>query len=60
MLPFDALLFDFDGVLVDSEPIHYACWIEVLRPLAVLTAPTLMIAGWVLACIATILHVRRH
>ena len=31
-MPFDALLFDFDGVLVDSEPIHYDCWIEVLSP----------------------------
>ena len=33
--PFDAILFDFDGVLVDSEPLHYACWAEVLRPLGV-------------------------
>jgi beta-phosphoglucomutase len=28
----DAILFDFDGVLVDSEPIHYDCWMEVLGP----------------------------
>ena len=32
MPTFDAILFDFDGVLVDSEPIHYDCWIEVLKP----------------------------
>jgi beta-phosphoglucomutase len=29
---FDSILFDFDGVLLDSEPLHYACWVEVLRP----------------------------
>lgn len=32
---FDAILFDFDGVLVDSEPVHWACWAEVLKPLGV-------------------------
>ena len=32
MPSFDAILFDFDGVLVDSEPIHYDCWIETLAP----------------------------
>lgn len=26
----DALLFDFDGVIVDSEPVHMACFQEVL------------------------------
>ncbi len=31
----DAILFDFDGVLVDSEPVHYACWREVLAPFAI-------------------------
>jgi HAD superfamily hydrolase (TIGR01509 family) len=25
-------LFDFDGVLVDSEPVHWCCWNEVLAP----------------------------
>ena len=30
---YDAILFDFDGVLMDSEPVHYACWSEALRPL---------------------------
>jgi beta-phosphoglucomutase len=35
---FDAILFDFDGVLADTEPLHWACWAEVLRPLgAILT-----------------------
>ena len=33
--PFDAILFDFDGVLIDSEPLHCACWAEVLKPLGV-------------------------
>jgi beta-phosphoglucomutase-like phosphatase (HAD superfamily) len=32
---FDAVLFDFDGVLADSEPLHYACWVEALAPLGV-------------------------
>ncbi len=32
---FDAILFDFDGVLIDSEPLHCACWAEVLKPLGV-------------------------
>lgn len=36
--PFDAILFDFDGVLADTEPVHWACWAEVLNPLgAILT-----------------------
>jgi len=35
MPEFDAILFDFDGVLVDSEPVHWACWAEVLAPLGV-------------------------
>ena len=35
MPPFDAILLDFDGTLVDSEPIHYACWLEVLAPFGV-------------------------
>jgi len=32
---FEAILFDFDGVLVDSEPIHCDCWREALAPLGV-------------------------
>jgi beta-phosphoglucomutase len=31
----DALLFDFDGVLADTEPIHYACWKEILEPFGI-------------------------
>ncbi len=27
---YDAILFDFDGVLADSEVLHYACWTEIL------------------------------
>jgi beta-phosphoglucomutase len=30
---YDALLFDFDGVLADTEPLHCAAWAEVLAPL---------------------------
>jgi len=32
MPTFDSILFDFDGVLADSEPVHCACWAEVLAP----------------------------
>ncbi len=32
MTPFKALLFDFDGVLADSEPIHWSAWHETLQP----------------------------
>src|SRR5947209_19619557 len=31
MPEFEAILFDFDGVLLDTEPVHWACWAEVLR-----------------------------
>src|SRR3954470_12575719 len=36
MAAFDAIFFDFDGVLIDSEPVHWACWAEVLAPLGVI------------------------
>ena len=32
---YDAVLFDFDGVLVDSEPVHHAAWQTVLAPYAI-------------------------
>ena len=32
---YQAVLFDFDGVLVDSEPIHFDCWRQVLLPLGI-------------------------
>jgi len=35
MPPFDAILFDFDGVLADTEPVHFAAWAEALAPLGV-------------------------
>ena len=35
MPEFEAILFDFDGVLLDSEPVHCACWAEVLAPIGV-------------------------
>ena len=38
MSAYEAVLFDFDGVLVDSEPIHFECWGEILKPFG-LTLP---------------------
>ena len=35
MPEFDAILFDFDGVLADTEPVHFACWAETLAPLGI-------------------------
>src|SRR5215469_14278542 len=29
---YEAILFDFDGVLVDSEPVHFECWREIVKP----------------------------
>lgn len=34
-MSWDALLFDFDGVLADTEPIHFACWRELLSPFGI-------------------------
>ncbi|MGH9631009.1 MAG: HAD family hydrolase [Bryobacteraceae bacterium] len=36
MSSYEAVLFDFDGVLVDSEPVHFSCWQEILKPFGVL------------------------
>src|SRR4051794_27349958 len=30
MSSFDSVFFDFDGVLMDSEPVHWSTWAEVL------------------------------
>jgi HAD superfamily hydrolase (TIGR01509 family) len=30
--PIHAVIFDHDGTLVDSEPVHLACWRKVLTP----------------------------
>jgi HAD superfamily hydrolase (TIGR01509 family) len=32
---YDSILFDFDGVLADTEPVHFRCWREVLRDFGV-------------------------
>ncbi len=32
---YDAILFDFDGVLLDSEPVHFECWKQVLEPFGI-------------------------
>ena len=35
MTRYDAILFDFDGVLCDTEPLHFECWKKVLAPFGV-------------------------
>jgi len=35
MAQYEAVLFDFDGVVVDSEPVHYECWQEILTPFGI-------------------------
>lgn len=35
MPDYQAVFFDFDGVLIDSEPLHYQAWSEVLAPLGI-------------------------
>jgi len=32
---YDGILFDFDGVLADTEPIHFECWCEILKPFGI-------------------------
>ncbi len=32
---YDAIFFDFDGVLLDSEPLHCDCWAKVLAPFGI-------------------------
>jgi HAD superfamily hydrolase (TIGR01509 family) len=34
-LRFDAILFDFDGVLADTERVHHACWNRILEPFGI-------------------------
>ncbi len=35
MPDYQAILFDFDGVLADSEPVHFEAWREVLKPFGI-------------------------
>lgn len=32
---YQAVFFDFDGVLVDSEPTHFECWRDILLPFGI-------------------------
>jgi len=35
MMTYDALLFDFDGVLADTERAHHSSWNEILEPFGI-------------------------
>ena len=47
MHTYDAILFDFDGVLVDSEPVHFQCWSEILSDFGL----SLQWESWAAECI---------
>ena len=32
-----AVIFDMDGVLINTEPLHYRCWKEILKEESILT-----------------------
>lgn len=49
MNQYKALLFDFDGVLADTEPIHWRAWLDVLRPYG----PELDWETYVRCCVGT-------
>lgn len=34
-MPYEAVLFDFDGVLADTEPLHYEAWRDAVAPLGI-------------------------
>ena len=34
-IPVRALLFDFDGVLADTEPLHWQAWREIVQPFGI-------------------------
>ncbi|HTD44147.1 MAG TPA: HAD family phosphatase [Bryobacteraceae bacterium] len=34
-MSWDAILFDFDGVLADTEPVHWRCWNDILEPFSI-------------------------
>ena len=31
----EALVFDFDGVIADTEPLHWRSWATVLKPMGI-------------------------
>jgi HAD superfamily hydrolase (TIGR01509 family) len=34
-MAFKAIIFDFDGVITDTEPVHMQAWLEVFNPLGI-------------------------
>jgi len=34
-MTFKAIIFDFDGVITDTEPVHMQAWLDVFRPLGI-------------------------
>jgi len=42
-----AIFFDFDGVLIDSEPLHLECWAEVLTAHGIPLSPSQYAADFI-------------
>ena len=55
-----AILFDLDGLLIDSEPVHYKCWREALGAVGVTLEREVYLDHWFRAGLAITDFCRIH